>query len=252
MSIAGALFVGLTGGFLARHRLLRFAGTYLVASDPLENADAIVVLAGNPILTAPEAATLFREGWAPRIILVSEVRPAGYDDLRQDGISVPRDHEVAISILEGYGVPKEHVRVLDEETAGTYPELRAVGRFLRRADLRRVIAVCLKNHSRRVRAILHDIMHPWGGFIVHPVPRDSYDPDQWWQDRLSFQRVLLEYAKLVNFWLWKDYWESWEQSPPPGVLVGTPERVAWPFRPGGNLLPPKRQRQCTSTAESDG
>lgn len=207
-TIAGVLLVALSAGFLVRRRLMRAAGAYLVVADPLEAADVIVLLSGNPILVAPEAAKLFKEGWAPRIILVSEARPEGYDDLRRDGVRVPRDHEIAMSILEGYGVPKERVELLDEETAGTYPELQVIGRYVRWVGLRRVIAVCLKNHSRRVRAILRAAMHPWGRYVVHPVPGDPYRPDRWWWDRLSFRRVVLEYAKLINFWVWRDYWES--------------------------------------------
>ena len=48
---------------------LPFAGTYLVVQQPLEHADAIVVLAGPRAERWLEGVDLFRAGWAPRIVL---------------------------------------------------------------------------------------------------------------------------------------------------------------------------------------
>ena len=61
---------GLTLLVALSHRpLLRLVGAALVVEDHLERADAIVVVAGGTPSREAMAATLFREGWAPRVII---------------------------------------------------------------------------------------------------------------------------------------------------------------------------------------
>ena len=42
-------------------------GRWLIVEDPLEKANAIVVLSGRMPMRAREAAALYREGWAPQV-----------------------------------------------------------------------------------------------------------------------------------------------------------------------------------------
>ncbi|MEO8523069.1 MAG: YdcF family protein, partial [Acidobacteriota bacterium] len=52
-------------GLVALLAFLPFAGRYLVLEQPLEHADAIVVLAGARVERWLEAVDLYRAGWAP-------------------------------------------------------------------------------------------------------------------------------------------------------------------------------------------
>jgi hypothetical protein len=207
LTLAVTLFILASATLLLHNEILRALGAFLSVANPLEKADAILLLAGNPILTAPEAAFLLKEGWAPTILLVSEVKPPGYDELCADGIRAPRDHEIATSILHEYGVPEEKIFLLDEGTAGTYPELKILSRHLSSSGARSAILVCLKTHSRRVRLILHRLLDPGIRSIIHPASRDPYQPGGWWRNRLDFRHVVLEYTKLLNLWLWGDFWQ---------------------------------------------
>src|SRR5580692_1118462 len=82
--------------YLARHPLLRLAGGWWVVSDPLQHADAMIVLGDDNFSgdRAERAAELFQAGWAPQVVASGRMlRPyAGVAELIQ------RD-------LEGRGVP---------------------------------------------------------------------------------------------------------------------------------------------------
>jgi uncharacterized SAM-binding protein YcdF (DUF218 family) len=81
-------------------------GDSLVDVDPLAKADYIVVLGGHPERFV-EAAQLYREGWAPKVIITSTKRSA----------------DRLTSITEAYGVRREDI-LLDDATTrtSTHPE----------------------------------------------------------------------------------------------------------------------------------
>src|SRR5580700_525819 len=86
--------------YLVRQPLLRMAGRLWVVSDPVEHADAILVI-GDDNFTgdrAARAAELYRAGWAPVVVASGRrLRPyAGIAEL------IDRD-------LENHGVPSTAV-----------------------------------------------------------------------------------------------------------------------------------------------
>ena len=64
---AAILFIVLV--FVAAAVFLPFAGRFLATEDPLERADAIVVLGGARAERWLEAVDLHHEGWATTIVL---------------------------------------------------------------------------------------------------------------------------------------------------------------------------------------
>ena len=52
-----------------------FAATWLLQSDPVERADAIIVLAGD-MRRSLHAADLFRQGYAPQVLVSRPARDA--------------------------------------------------------------------------------------------------------------------------------------------------------------------------------
>src|SRR5262249_4225106 len=55
--------------------LLLNIGRWLVVEDPLEKANAIVVLSGRIPMRALEAARLYQSGWAPQVWLTHPNEP---------------------------------------------------------------------------------------------------------------------------------------------------------------------------------
>ena len=93
--------------------LLGAAGRFLVEADPLEHADAIVVLAGSYPDRILEAVALYREGWAPRIILCREPENAGFRSCRASASPCRACSTSTASVAEQLGVPSDAIEVLE-------------------------------------------------------------------------------------------------------------------------------------------
>ncbi len=67
------LFVCWLALYVARPLYLPFLGEFLISADPLEKADAIIVLAGDDAVGSrvTEAVSLVREGWS-QVLMVSD------------------------------------------------------------------------------------------------------------------------------------------------------------------------------------
>jgi len=181
---------------------VRSAARFLVVSDRLPTrADAIIVLAGSPAARLLEAAHLYREGRAPRIVLTRERRPPDIIALAAHGIVVPEPHEDTRDRLLVLGVPEDAVTVLHGRAGSTTGEARLIARWACRSRVRSLIVVTSPSHTRRARLILHRLLGPGIAFAVHPARADFFPVRHWWRSRRTSKRVLTEYQKLVNYWL---------------------------------------------------
>ena len=107
----------------------------LVQVDPLEPADYIVVLGGSHE-RAVEAAHLYRQGWAKKVIVSSRGR--GADDLA--------------SVAIAYGVPEDDI-LLDREATRTADHPRTVARVAPiDPQVTRLMLVTSQYHTSRARA----------------------------------------------------------------------------------------------------
>src|SRR5580692_6008382 len=73
-------------------------GRWLVAEDPLEKAQTIVVLSGRMPMRAMEAAKLYREGYAPRVWLTHSAEPGA--TLKAMGVSYVGEDVYNVQVLE--------------------------------------------------------------------------------------------------------------------------------------------------------
>ncbi|MBI3989139.1 MAG: YdcF family protein [candidate division NC10 bacterium] len=183
--------------------LLGGMGRYLVYETPLERADVIVVLSGGSSTPARvlEAVDLYREGYAKRVILTTEVKPNGYDRLAARGVKLPTSTEISVTILKRLGIPMKDVDVVREEAYSTLSELCSVTAHLEGKPARSVILVTDQHHSRRASRIMQRLTNGRIRVLSHPTKYDEFHPDTWWQHRDDLKEVLFEYEKLANYWL---------------------------------------------------
>ena len=194
----GLVFVLLGLVYAGYPFLLRGLGTYLVLEDPLERAPAIVVLAGEIPFRAMEAAELYKDGWAPKIILTWGKRDEAYYALQSLGIK-PLDYNR--EILLRLGIPSNAVLLLEDEVENTVQELGAIIGLLRANRWSRVIIVTSKSHSRRSAAIWNYLTRENPKAIIRWAKRDPFVVDGWWEKRGFTFVVLREYLGLMNLWL---------------------------------------------------
>ena len=181
--------------------LFKAIGRYLVTENPLQKADAIAVLSGDSIVRTLEAARLYQDGYAPRIILTQQVLPKGYEALQRLGIKVPEERDIQLMILERMRVPRAAVLQLTERANSTLSEMVHLTHFLDRHRVHSVILVTSKSHSTRARKILAGTTRGQMVIISRPSRYDTFDPEGWWRSRRDAKEVLAEYEKLINHWV---------------------------------------------------
>ena len=184
--------VVLVGGiYLARHPLLRFAGEELVAEDPLEKSDAIIVLSDDNFYAdrATRAAELFRQKLAP-VVVASGIR------LRPNaGIS-----ELMMHDLIERGVPKENILPFPQDADNTKEEAESLRKLAQQKSWKSVIVVTSNYHSRRAKYIFAKVFAN-GAVVRIASARDAdYDPEHWWEQRRSQKRYFHEVAGYVMAW----------------------------------------------------
>jgi uncharacterized SAM-binding protein YcdF (DUF218 family) len=192
---------------LAHGPILRSVGRALVVEDPLGRADAIVVVAGGTPSREAAAAALFREGWAPRIILSNQFTPERVRELIALGIRRVDLQGEARLALEKHGVPAAAIVALGEPVRITETELRLVRETAQARGYRRVILVTSPLHTRRVRLIwAREARGQIEGLVVGARRGEEFAVDGWWRHRRMAEGVLHEYLGLLAIYLGVSGW----------------------------------------------
>jgi len=193
------LLVLLAAALYALHGvLLSAAGSYLVAEDPLERADVIIVLAGNSPYRAAHAVELFHAGWAPRLVLSDEhVRSHGLDT------TWSQLYNEGTARLE---VPRSAIVVLPGLPDSTYDEALRNRDLMLTRGWRRAILVTDPFHSHRALLLFRDTFGPSGLDVrSSPAMQSPAGVEGWWTSTDGVQRVVSEYVKLA--------WAMWTVDP---------------------------------------
>lgn len=194
-AIVAAIFLLL--GALTLPRL----GAWLVVEDPLQKADAIVVLGGTMYERPLEGVELYKEGWAPRVFLIREISDWGETLLKERGITFTSAVDLQIEVVERLGVPREAIGVL-EPANSTAEESAHVLELATRENFSRVIVITSKQHTRRARLMFNRRLGPAGVAVVMRATRfDRSDVDRWWTNRSTLRFTIFETQRLFGYWI---------------------------------------------------
>jgi uncharacterized SAM-binding protein YcdF (DUF218 family) len=180
--------------------LLYTASRWLVVSDTLGPADAVVPLAGN-LTRMVRAAELFRQGLAPRLYL-SNARVKMEPTLR--GLLTRLGHpeygqiELFDRVMALEGVPREAYAIFGSGHVSTVEEAEALRAALGDANAT-LILVTAPFHTRRAKAAFEKIL-PRATILVTPSPYEEY-AEKWWTDRDTAIQAVLEMVKTLHFLL---------------------------------------------------
>jgi len=193
VAVVAAILLPIT--YAARH-----AGVRLVAEDPLATADAIVVLAGTRMERPLEAADLYREGWAPVVVLTGETRDGGERAIAARGLHYPRGPELVRDVYVKIGIPERAILVAPGEHDSTADEARTLTGLASQRRWNRVIVVTSKLHTARAGYVMRRAL---GGLRVDVRLRasryDRADPEHWWRSREDIRFVLFEWQKVLLY-----------------------------------------------------
>jgi uncharacterized SAM-binding protein YcdF (DUF218 family) len=197
--------------YFARGPILRFAGETWVVEDPLDRADAIIVLSDDNFYAdrATHAADLYRHGMAP-IVVASGRRLRPYA-----GIAELMEHD-----LIERGVPKDKIVRISHNAENTREEAQVLAQQALERKWRSVIVVTSNYHTRRARYIFLHVFPAQTQVRVSGAQDGDFDPQHWWQARKSLKEFTRELAGMAVA-----IWELWGQrkvSTVTPAVVGSP------------------------------
>jgi len=189
----------------SREYILTALGRYLIYQEPPQKVDVITILGnwGDTIVRARGGATLYNKGFAKKIFLPIMEKMEGLEEIKKLGISFPENKDLVITVLEGLGIPRSAIETSTKEVTSTRDEAQEVRNVIEKKGYKSIILVTSKYHSRRAFLILRDAVKGNAQIISVPSTYDSYNPEGWWKREKDWKRVILEYQKLLLYYLRK-------------------------------------------------
>jgi len=191
--LAGALIVSVPG---IRGPILRSAGWALVASDPVEPADIIVIAVDAGGAGVLEAADLVHAGVAMRVAVFADLSDRVDREFIRRGLPYEDAAARAIRQLQSLGVTL--IERIPRAVAGTEAEGEVLPGWCDQHRFRAIVVVSTPDHSRRLRRVLHRSMkNQRTRVMVRPARHSPFDPDRWWETRGGVRTGIIELQKLL-------------------------------------------------------
>ena len=173
----------------------------LIVREPLERADAIVILSGSAAMTerATYAAQLYREGKSAKIILTNDNVQGGWSQAEQRN---PYSFEKGVAVLRAGGVLESAIDVIRQPVSGTHDEAVLLREYCKGKSFNSILLVTSAYHSRRA---LWTFKREFRGTAiqigVEPVPTGFQTPKPlaWWLHSRGWMMVPAEYLKIIAY-----------------------------------------------------
>ena len=180
----------------ARLQVLQTLGWALVATDPVERADAIILTVDVGRAGVLEATDLIRQGVSSRVFVFFEAADPSIEEYRRRGIPVEDPADILTRDLRAAGISE--VAKMPSPVTGTEEQGPQLAAFSTTHRFTAVVVVSLPDHSRRVRRVMSRALknHPTRVF-VRPARYASFQPDQWWHTREGIRTQIEELQKLI-------------------------------------------------------
>lgn len=180
----------------ARLAILRTAGWWLVAEDPLAASDVIVLAVDGGQAGVLEAADLVQQGIAGRVALLAEPPTPAEREFARRGIAYEDRTDIVVRHLRLLGVSA--VERIPNRVEGTEAAGRALGEWCARRQLKAIVIVSNADHSRRLRRVLQRSMRGCAArVLVRSARYSQFDPDSWWLTRTGIRTQIVETQKLL-------------------------------------------------------
>jgi len=190
--------VALVAVLLLWRPVLRGCGAALIAEDDLAAVDYIIVSNSTAVSDAFETAALYRDGYAPRVLVPGSALEPHLDDLRVLGIPQLSSAELVRAVLERSGVPAAAIEVVPDTVDGTETEAAVIAAFVARRQARRLLVVTARSHSARTRWLLRRLLPAETVLFVRSPTDDPFQADRWWRSRDNAREAMTEYVRWVN------------------------------------------------------
>jgi uncharacterized SAM-binding protein YcdF (DUF218 family) len=172
--------------------ILVVMGAVLVIADPLEKADAIVVLSGGEDVRLQEAISLYKEEYAETIILTET-------GAKVEGYNSQYSSEQRLYLIYAE-IPSSAIQIIGKHAASTREEAKLVRTQAANTNIHTLIVVTDPYHTLRTRMIWKDVFKDSGiKIIVRPARGSWYKSTSWWMSTAGWENTISEYAKLLSY-----------------------------------------------------
>jgi len=176
-----------------RSPILTGLATAWIINEPLTKADAIVILGGGLETRPFEAARLYHNGFAPKILLMD----AKLSPTTKLGLTLP-EKDLTRQILRKQAVPDSDCLTIGNRVASTHDEALAVRAWLATNQASRIIIPTDLFHTRRVRWLFRKELKGTGASaLVVVAPTPQYQSTNWWKHEeglIAFQNEVIKSA----------------------------------------------------------
>lgn len=168
-------------------------GSFLVESDELKKADAIVVFSGDSGARTERAIELLKEGYADYLILSGG---KVYDDVTM--AELMKNHAIKL------GVDESKI-LIDDKASTTHENADFTKEILEENNFRSVMVVTSDYHSRRSKLAMEKSLEDTlidGQSVEVSVTtaKEEKFTTKWWTNGNSVLIVISEYLKLIGYW----------------------------------------------------
>ena len=164
-------------------------GRFLVVSEPLAPADAILPLGGSGQTRTEAAARLYAQGLATWFVVTD--MPLNMPGIRESYAGLMQREAV------WNGVPAAFIVTAPGLHRTTYSEAQALRQLMTERGWRTLLIVTDPYHTRRARLAFRDAFRGFDLTVtVHALEGGWWDPNHWWQDTDSLRETWTEYLKL--------------------------------------------------------
>lgn len=182
--------MGMTLAAFHRPLLIGYARLFEV-NDPAPS-DAIMLLLGGLGHRPEQAAALYHQGLAPRIVFVT------LDDQLAHSDETPE----TVHKLLRLGVPREAIVVLPDRAESTRQEALALRKEAQRQGWKRITVVTSGFHTRRARWIFRRELAGTDLRIHMAIaPNPKLDSRSWWRSDEGLVVYVDETLKSLYYWL---------------------------------------------------
>lgn len=196
--LAASPLIFLALAYVFRVSLLTGIFDFLVIRDQLEPADIIFVLNGDTTVRPALAASLFRQGLAPKVVM------ARAEDSQAVQLGAyPNVTDSNLIALKKLGIPEAQIEELrpPHGVTSTYEEAQALHTYSRRHHLAKVIVVTSELHTRRTRFTMRTVFSSSAvQVMMAPVPDRKYGAINWWKLEDGIIGCQNEYIKLLFYY----------------------------------------------------
>ncbi|MBZ0254785.1 YdcF family protein [bacterium] len=183
--------------YLFRKPILTSLGDALVYESELQPADVIIVLGGGGTLRAEQAAKLYHEGYAKKLlVLLPKTLPddAPYRDL------IDMERKLVEMVLAYRHVPQNQIDWAGRPVFSTYEETMLIREWMETHHAHSAIVVSGYFQSSRAQWVLDRAFQDTDIQVqVTPAPEPDISAENWWTDIDGILNVQNEYVKYAYY-----------------------------------------------------